>query len=177
MSAALNASVKSVQVSMDALARRDVIKWSTGRSTEVWLLKDAFLIEHPSGKWINVLNRRFSGDVVESHLRKDTKGFDWLSPETFLDVSSFQGKKCFHYLSKAPPPQETPKNPNPNALYLRQIQPSFAREAWIDIQTNLPVALNDGETLFTYKFGEAPAEPLKLSPKMQIEYDQFLKNL
>jgi hypothetical protein len=176
---ALKAKLQSVQVVIYRDVRRDVVKWSTGKSTEIWLLKDVFLVEHPSGQWINTYNRRFAPDAVELHLRRDIKGFEWLSLEKFKDIVTYNGKRCFHYKMDTPAPLPKPasnsNNPSYGLLQLGKWTPTSC-EAWIDMKTSLPVGLNDGEYVYTYSFGSAPSEPLKLSPKMQAEYDRFLKD-
>jgi hypothetical protein len=68
----------------------------------------------------------------------------------FQKVVQYEGVKCFYYKNSTPETEKDPTN---------------GQEAWIDVQTMLPVAARDDGIEADFQFHNPPTSPLQLSPE------------
>ncbi len=95
-------------------------------------------------------------------LTYDISAFDWVTPDLQKekDPISYQGKQCYHYIGSFTPPMQ---------------KFVVKKEAWIDAGTLLPVALDTGSALTTYKFSEKPPEGPLVMPASFKEAVKYYK--
>ncbi len=113
-------------------------------------------------------------------------GFWWLGPASYKDVVKYNGRTCYHYLLvPAPEPAKTEIRKAPPTTKViggtvftsEEESPSTTRvkpleaEAWIDVETKLPVAIRTGGLLHTYTFLSPPTSMLALPPAMVAALD------
>lgn len=108
-------------------------------------------------------------------------GFWWLDLRHYKGVVNFQGRSCYHFRMVPPPaPASTPQIPSAPETkiiggreFVSGESPSASRvkpleaEAWIDVETKLPVAILHGGQLHTYTFLAPPAAKLSLPESMK----------
>ena len=137
--------------------RRIINLWDDGSTTEDWRFENYRLIEHPSGKWINLVN--VSKSSYGGPLNYDASDFAWISIQNRAGEASYKGRPCLRFeLADAGAAQSHP------------------REAIIDEQTPLPVILRHGDTLATFTFRQAPQGELQLPPRFEQRWKEFLKS-
>lgn len=113
-------------------------------------------------------------------------GFWWLGLNSYKDVVKYNGRACYHFLLVPPPePAKTEvKKASPTTKVIggtvftsEEEGPSTTRakpleaEAWIDVETKLPVAIRAGGLLHTYTFLAPPTSMLTLPPAMIAALD------
>ena len=106
-------------------------------------------------------------------------GFWWLGLNCYKDVVKYNGRNCYHYLLVPPPEpakEEVKKAPSTTkviggTVFTFEDEGTSAprpkpleAEAWIDVETKLPVALRTGGLLHTYTFESPPTSMLTLPP-------------
>ncbi|CAN5778793.1 hypothetical protein BH09VER1_BH09VER1_17480 [soil metagenome] len=78
-------------------------------------------------------------------------GLDWIKPEYYTGIEKYKGGKYFHYQS----PKSGP-----------------TQEAWIEIETQFPIALRRGAELFEFERTTIP-DTLALPPAYQAAWDKY----
>ena len=78
-------------------------------------------------------------------------GVDWIKPDYYAGILKYQETKCFHYVGT-------------NAAQ--------SSEAWIDTETQFPVALKKNGQLFEFERRVGP-QTLTLHPAYQSAWDRF----
>ena len=71
----------------------------------------------------------------------------WLKLSDYDKVVAFEKQACYHYVHGD-------------------------NEAWINADTNMPVAYKNSRTIYSYKFNDFPNETLKLPPDYQKAWDK-----
>jgi len=147
------------RVKIEAVCARDIshysTEWSNKRITEDWLTgKFIFLQNETSGELSIVPN---DGSIVK-YEQFDQSRFDWVpTGEIKNERESYLGRTCIHVRKAMDgPPAPGEKS---HVIYL---------QAWLDVQTHLPVAFDDGSTVYVYTFHPPPATPLTL-PKQCLD--------
>ena len=96
----------------------------------------------------------------------DFFGCEWIKPENFHDVVKRGGVTCYHYQAEAAmqvPPDVLRAHPELAKLKLH-------REAWINAETRLPVAVSGETGTIEYTFSDPPPD-LKMSAEFQSALD------
>lgn len=108
-------------------------------------------------------------------------GFWWLDIKHYKGVVKINGRPCYHFhlvpAPAAPDPAPNPSAPEKKTIGGREFvveeRPSVSRakpleaEAWIDVETKLPVAIASDGRIHTYSFLPPPAANLSLPENMQ----------
>lgn len=137
--------------------------WTNNRSTDDWLTKDFIFFQDVNTGHISPMQK---GGSVFEYYGYDNARFDWVnSGEVVSPRESYQGKICLHVR------KGRREEPNTDA----RSQSSPIMQAWIDSQTHLPVAFDDGHALYAYTFLPAPKDPLVLPQSYQDLKDRFTK--
>jgi hypothetical protein len=125
---------------------------TSGTQADFWVLSKEIFGMAPDG--IRVFSRVFSGQDDLPFLRPENKiyGTEWLSLENYQGVQSHGGVVCYHYATTA----------------------RVNREAWIDVKTGLPVAVQFPEGLYEYTFMPPPTEMLQPPPAFVADYKKEL---
>ncbi len=152
--------LKEVRVSKRDKEFQEVQLWSNGVTTERWEVNGLLLFEQPDspGVYLAVQGAIWNkaDPFFNFHSHSDFPEFSWLSSTAYAGEKSYQGRDCYRFKSESPSPSSHNR----------------PREAWIDVKTRLPVALDDGRVLCTYAFGNAPSREVELPAR----FAEVLKN-
>jgi hypothetical protein len=145
--------------------RREVYLWSNKQTTEHWIYHGLYLFNQLGMPDINVFapgtGSMAIASMIPDYSKSDFPEFAWLSLDTYRNVVTYQQRKCYLFQSQPQPQAQLPKNPALMMMVKRA--PLGGQQAWIDVKTLLPVALDDGMTLRTYtSFKELPPSELEL---------------
>jgi hypothetical protein len=150
---------------------RSILTWSDTKKSEVWWLK--------SPPWAMLDNLDGSGDKVALTTmpqalplyRVDATMFAWVSDQTYGGKVSYNGKTCLVYQKLLPPDNSAP-------AFLSKVAPTpLQHTAWIDEKTALPVALDNGNSLFLFTFNPPPTAPLTLPDRFQQKLTNVLNSI
>ncbi len=140
------------------------LTWSNKKSTEIWELPE-------EGISINQNIRSGQVYVDRGGLRRlpplaqlDDKALSWINPKNQQEKGeTIYGKKCLFFKDQVTVYVGGGNAPE-TAIY----------SAWIDPETRLPVALDDGDARYKFIFGDAaPTTPLVMPPAFQAELDRY----
>jgi len=154
--------LKKMEITQTDNLYRSVLIWSDGQRTEVWSLK--------SPPWTLMDNPEGSGGIFLTALphllpfpRPDAMMFSWVNDRTYDSNGPYHGKMCMIYRKSMPLENRPPKS-------ITGIEPTpMPHMAWIDEKTALPVALDNGESLYVFTFQPPPKTPLTLPARFQEE--------
>ena len=159
-----------VDVTKTAEMKRCVSTWSDGSVTENWFVGDLKMVLNGGGN-IFAINLKILGNT-DSSPRWDASDFAWLAQSNYAGIASFQNTQCYCFQ----------KNRNPkldqNGVPLKYSANTIAGSpgvALIDMQTYLPVAMNDGIRTFFYRFSETPDHDLQLPSYYESEMTRIHK--
>lgn len=122
------------------------------------------------GRLIRIPRSRYSPDFSD-YLRSDFENFEWITRETYKGVRNYEDKPCYVFEVEASKRRLTPRersekirrtqedDENPETTPVTS-EPSHTLTAYLDVATQLPVALREGERLTTYTFNPPPTAPL-----------------
>ena len=136
------AAVSQVEVSRFDANQRNRLTWSDGAKTEDWVVGNYFLQQSLYGNWVNIdaiSSYEFKGAYFFMTMRDACK---WISPSTFVDRRSLDGKM---------------------ANYFEQAE----KKAWIDPKTGTLLAIEQFEHRYTFTFGTPPEAALPIPPAYQ----------
>lgn len=159
--------IKTVAITRVDGLQRDTITWSTGTTTDTWLLTDTgmMLSEAMSGssKFIVELTkddptRKFSCPIA---LQMDADSMAWITPQTFTGKASFHGKPALHYQASMP--------------IGMGLKPTMGLwQAWIDEKTLAPLAFDDSNSLYEVTFDDTPpTERLTLPAQFETDLQKY----
>ncbi len=164
--------VKSISVDLNPPLRRDVIEWSDGSKSEVWLVGKLWLVE--TSQRVLVINHMGFGANYGDWHAFDESYFSWATEKSAKGVEDFKGKPALLYegghslsaVALAPPPDAPAGAPAP--------KPAAARnKLWVDAESHLPLVLQEGPKSYVFTFAGAIAAPLVVPEKVQKEYERF----
>lgn len=141
--------VVSIEIWKSAAAARMVEKLSNGRSSERWIV-DGYLLSKFAALpdiYVKRLGERSASlDDGMSDFNTVYPGFTWLDPGFFKGTVELNGRTCRHYV-------DSENN----------------REAWVDAESNEPVAFRNGDARFSYEFlsAQAPVMPEAFRRELQ----------
>ncbi len=171
-SPAVPEKANKVRVTQVGNMKRIEIAWSDGKTTERWAvpkLPVVFESDPRNGSVVPVESGSLRNKLFEFNLAYDQSAFDWINPQVLKkkEPVSYRGKKCFHY-------QGTVRF---SIVILNNPEPQSVRQAWIDSETLLPVAVDTGTALCVFTFEkEPPTGPLVCPPKF-IEAIAYYKKV
>jgi len=149
-----------VTVDQDGEMRVSKVRWSNGRTRSTWSIPKMrlFMTEDPNGKTVIISK---SGLF---QLPFSFKEFDWVSMKNRVESKpvEYDGVMCYHHKGET----------YSSDIVTNETVKTFEVEAWIDAQTGLPVALDNGLLLGKFEF--APMEgTLEMPPKFQTKLRYF----
>lgn len=133
--------VLKVHTTKTGKTKRDLISTADGKTTERWYV-DSYYFWTPPGEEVSVSD---FGGIESNPLNVDPAppfgfpGVGWVKLENYDKAELFDKIPCYHYTTEG-------------------------IEAWIDIQTRLPVAYKSGADFYQFKFNAPPDRPLTLPP-------------
>ena len=129
--------------------KRDLIKLMDGTTKENWFIDSLVLWKTNQGE-VSVSDmsgapeRADDGDSPS--IPSGFPGVGWVKMENYTGVVSFEKQLCYHYAGGS-------------------------MEAWIGVQSHLPVAYKSTNGLFQFKFNDAPTGMLELPPDYKNAWD------
>lgn len=144
--------VKELQYTQVKDLRRVVITMTSGESREYYDFRECHLMPADQPGKIFVIPDH-DGPPPYSYYATGFYGLDWVKPGNYAGLKKYKETKCFYY-------RET-----------GSIQPW---EAWIDAETQFPVALKKDGELFEFERTAVPAT-LSLPPSYQAAWDEYQK--
>ena len=132
--------------------RRDLVTSRDGIKSEKWFVESMLLWTTPEGK---VSVSESSGAPAPDSADPNPSvvngfpGVAWIGIEYYAGVVLFNEEQCFHYVHYV----------------------NGDTEAWINVESKLPVAYKNAGILYQFKFNPPPVEPLTLPPAYQKALD------
>jgi hypothetical protein len=175
-----------VTVTKAGTTRRMVSTWSDGTTSEQWIIPGFQLWEQPGQEGIHIFTTSalsHSGVHREDYSKSDFPEFDWLSASNYARVESYNKIKCWCFQDKLtlgvspnslPMSQILEENAASSGAKKHETMPTSTifKRAWIDTETKLPVALDDGMKIQVFTFLPAPNEP----PVMPARFSKVVKD-
>ena len=131
--------------------KRDIITYANGTKAERWFADNLLFWKSAEG---SVIANNLSGNSADPDLAANTPsipsgffGADWLKQSFYDQVVPVEKRPCYHFAS-------------PN------------KEAWIDVESKLPVACKLGDVVYRYTFN-APPEALAFPPDFQKAWNDY----
>lgn len=157
--------MKQMIVSKAETTRHESCQWTDGQISERWLYKGFVLFQQLGSSTVFILNSSnvdsLSNKVGYDFSQSDFPKLNWLSKQTYEGVATVNKVQCYHFQKTVPAPVVPPPAGQKQAA---KPAPPLTMDAWIDVNTKLPVASDDGRWFTTYTFKEMPEKPLELPP-------------
>jgi hypothetical protein len=164
------AVLKSIRVTQAGDLRRDELRWSDGRSTDLWFM---------GGKWVAELR---TGDIAALEIFGEFRPFrDWeifsaaqlegFTRGAAVSEAKFKGKPAILYATKLK------RQPIPAGMMDGDEPPpeEYAARLWVDPATRLPLAIDNGELLYRFRFSNPPPEAIRPPDKFIAELKRYLR--
>ncbi len=156
-----------LEVSQDEQAQVAIATWSSGTTQQRIFLRKShqILVQEPDGNVLAVPEAGSRGREFNPGF--DKTAFTWVKPSALVEPKpiTYQGKLCLHYKATIPVPKGDDAVPG-------QAEASMTVEAWIDPQTGLPVAYDDGTSHADYTFLPPPYPPVVIPVEFQRAYER-----
>lgn len=161
--------IKKVEIVRKAGIRRNHLTWSNGDTSETWVLDSlgVQVLEDPKNHGTYVISKHDATETFLVSINFDGTLFEWITHETSKGGEDYGGKKCVRYEAMIAPKQLPSQGGSKNTL------PPVLHKAWIDEETSLPVALDDGASLNKFTFLPVPTEPLAMPEKLSAQLKQY----
>lgn len=150
-----SSEISEVRSTKTGQIKRDAITYGDGTKRDHWFIGNLMLWKTDEGVIVaNDLSAMFVEDPTEASPSIPTgfPGTAWLKPAFFEKVVLQEKRPCYHFVGPGV-------------------------EAWIDVETKLPVAYKKGEIIYKYTFGTAPVEPLVLPEDYQKILEKAQRSL
>lgn len=134
--------------------KMDLVKYSDGTSKQTWFYGKQMIFPYEGGKNLGSVNASFlmdqaafgpCGNLVNS---LGFPGLSWVGLKWFKDVVSIKGTDCFHYSAE-----------------LEAEGKKVSAEAWIAVESGLPVVARFDSVGHAYEFFPPPSAMLQLPPE------------
>jgi hypothetical protein len=162
-------AIKEIVVTKAGDIRRDLEAWDNGSARDLWIVKGVELFAYPESPTIVVRNAATDEDA-RTFQSPDFGGLPALSLQNYVDVATYRGVQCYHFLIKRTKPEG-----DATAYTAAERAETRNREAWIDVKSKLPVALDDGESIRLYTFSPDRPAPLALPDKFAAELQHYVE--
>ena len=159
-------TLKEIQITKMGKDRHELDLWSDGQTSEIWFHGKMILFTQPGSKDVYILDRSHPNDLLDhtfpDYVTGDFPELDWINLRAYVHPDSMQNHPCF--LFQIPnTASQTPTKP----VTIPTV------EAWIDQETRLPVAIDDGDTRKVYVFHNLPVGTLQLPDRFMQALDTY----
>jgi hypothetical protein len=138
-----------VQTTKVGAVKRDLITTREGLKQERWFVDSMLFWTDPKGE-VSVSDMRAAEaadpDEDSPSVPSGFPGVGWLKLENYKDVVVFEKRLSYHYAKDE-------------------------ADAWIDVETKLPLAYKRGKILYRYSFAPSPSASLVMPPAYQTALD------
>jgi hypothetical protein len=135
-----------------AESKRDIVSYSDGFKKEVWFVSGNVFWLYPDGSTVGVSSENLDALMNEPVTSDRFPGLNWLNADTYEGIAKIGGQECRYYTSGGEEDR---------------------REAWIGLESQLPVAAKFGEVVHSYSFTTPPDAP----PQMPAMYAKALEDV
>ncbi len=152
---------------------QDVRIYTDGSKSENWVLGGMLLRQHPQKGYVGITNPR----IISSAPRYDLVDFEnlaWIDLAHYVKTEDRDGVRCHLYLwtQRMPSASDMLKIKDRYQLeaitYAFENKPEVPTKAWIMEESRLPLAIEDENAVYTFKF-EAPPEKAPSMPQGFID--------
>jgi hypothetical protein len=161
-------------VKMDQ-TRQEIYQWSDKQTTEHWSYGGSYLLTQLDNPGVYIFKPSLTNPgitaTIPDYSVSDFPEFSWVSLENYKSIVIYQQHKCYFFQAQK---QSVAPTPFPLPASVKSL-PVPVKQAWIDVKTKLPVALNDGTVLGVYAIREIPQRDMELPPKFAEEYAKWQK--
>jgi hypothetical protein len=162
-------ALRAIEIKKSGNLRVEESIWSDGTSTEKWYSGNFMLITMPGQSDVYIFRKDTNGDAAlkgqfPNFAQTDFPEVGWVSLETFRRVAVFQGRPCYLFDREI-------------ELWDGPTKQSKKQQVWIDGESQLPLAFDNGGVLQTYLFDKAASTALSLPPKFQEELARYREKL
>lgn len=177
---------KSITVSKSGNTYREITRWEDGRTREKWIEGDRQVYEAPFSGQLTRSGSVYSDDYSD-YRRSDFEPLEWVSMENFQGIKDLKGRKVFEFrvdagkrrlnareLAILGPDAPLKSTPGEGTETVTGGGASFT--AYFDVQTQLPVYLDDGQTVRIYKFAERAPGNLVMPANFSAEFASWKKS-
>lgn len=135
--------------------RRDTVHWTDGTVREQWWCENppVLVFESPNGS-VSAMKGAYAAER-----RYDESSFTWVNAKAFMGMEVVRGKKCSYYEKEFSDAGEA-------SIKLKW-------RAWIDPETQRPVAYNNGFSTVFFTFSEAIPEKLEVPGKFEKKLRRY----
>lgn len=137
-----------------------------GRSGEFWIIDGFIIMKERSSETFWALmpdEAAESGHLIFS--QNDFPHSGWIKVENFIRKTKWAAKDALEF-STAPPRNNTDVDPS-----LSIESPHGVKKAWVDIQTRLPLFIEDSGDLYTFKHFSTKITALQVPATVQAAYE------
>jgi hypothetical protein len=134
-----------------------------GMKIEKWIVGNMQVTIVPNAKFPSLSTGASIGDP-----NSDFTGFDWISPKNYTGVEKVRGLDCYVFRSKI-------KAKSASTIPELDMNPKEKVEvvACIDMKSLLPISLQSGESMTTYRYGQTPSAKLVPPANVQALIDNY----
>ena len=154
-----------VRVEKAGSNRHQETLWDNGKKETLWIYKGWVVFQpasFPADQAI-ALPATDRNSPVKDGTDSDFPDFSWIRPEAFVKTVAYHGQPCHYYEDKEAPPLKGGDTLTPTPV--KKIQ------AWIDVKTRLPVAVEDDAVLKTFHFLKEAPTSMELTGVFATAYD------
>lgn len=148
--------IKVVKVYKD---RYEIDSWSDGQTSEKWFHEDRMIFTRPGSPEIYILERNHlngaMAQVFPDYRASDFPELGWLNLSVYVGVQTLQNRACYVFQSK-----------KVDSLPPRNPEDAMNTEAWIDMNTKLPLAISDGMNQQIFAFQNLSPGTLKVPARL-----------
>jgi len=161
---------------------RDVRTFTDGSKTQNWWIDGRIFRQNPETGVVNITVPGIDRSAPQFNV-SDFEFLSWIDLPNFSNSEKRRGVDCFVYEWKGrmPAAADFEKITDYRAkieFYHKFLgKPTTPTRAWIDKNTRLPVAAEDENATYTYRYLDAPTEVLSLPPDFQKLWDRYKETL
>lgn len=139
---------------------RCVNEWSDGSKTEDWVIGAVKFSQDAKQKGLHLYNPKLDPRYHDFGAG-DFEMLDWITPQAYVHVVRHNGEICYLFTSTTTAAGSGESGPHNKTL--AQINaPATATSVFVDVQSGLPVEIDNGGGQYLIHFGDPPSEDLKV---------------
>ena len=163
--------IKEVDVTKTDDLRREVTVYTDGTAGEFWRYGGLEIFLDPIGKYVNIMDTAKTQMAAANPTKTDFFDLGWIKAQDFVGNVALGGRDCYYFrrsgAAKSTATGQAVEDKEQVAAGTASL------EAWIDVNSRLPLAFKDQSGLRQYEFGAAPSARLTLPANMQKELDRY----
>lgn len=145
-------------------SRHGLEHFTNGKTWEWWVREKIIFRKDATGSGIVIdgVDPAVPGSLEMALASSGFPGLQWLTAKYYRGKVRLGKRECHHFAAEIEP-IDTEEFSSPGG----------SAEAWIDVETALPVRIRIDEKVFDVTFSDPPAAPLVLPPEAQAKLDEI----